>query len=313
MRNAFAEELEKIATSDERVVLLSGDIGNRLFDTFKESFQERFFNCGVAESNMMGVAAGLALEGYRPVVYTIAPFVTSRCLEQIRDDVCYHNLPVTIVAVGAGLSYASLGATHQSLEDLAMLRALPDLSIVCPADAWEVRAALEPCITSNSPVYFRMGKKGEPEIHSSVPAFEIGKSIELRDGRDACILSTGTTASLALAAADKLERTGITVRVENIHTVKPLDDASLRRCFSQFDVVATIEEHSRIGGFGSAVSEWVTDTGVSNVRLLRFGTQDMFIHEATDQAHARNAHGLTVERIAEELAVHFRQSRAGIG
>lgn len=313
MRNAFAAELTKLAAADDRIILLSGDIGNRLFDEFKDKFPKRFLNCGVAEANMMGVAAGLASDGFRPVVYTIAPFVTTRCLEQIRDDVCYPKLPVTIVAVGAGLSYASLGATHQSLEDISLLRSMPDMTVVCPADAMEVHAALGQAIALGAPIYLRMGKKGEPIVHSEIPNFEIGKSIRLRDGTDACILTTGTTAQLALEVADHLTAMGSSIRVENVHTVKPLDETVLAECLSNFDTVATVEEHSLVGGFGSAVSEWIVDMGMPNVTLLRFGTQDMFIHEATDQAHARSLHGLTVERITEAMKKHVIQKRAGFG
>lgn len=311
MRNAFAEQLTALASEDERIVLLSGDIGNRLFDTFKSAFPTRFLNCGVAEANMMGVAAGLALDGLRPVVYTIAPFVTTRCLEQIRDDVCYPKLPVTIAAVGAGLSYASLGATHQSMEDIAFLRALPDMTVVCPADAWEVRSALGRCINHNAPVYLRMGKKGEPMIHIEEPSFELGRSITMREGVDACILSTGTTASLALNVAEKLGAAGYSVRVENMHTVKPLDTAVLKECLSECGTIATIEEHSLIGGFGSAVCEWMIDSEMLGVNILRFGAKDMFIHEATDQSHARLLHGLTEEHITDEISKVLVRKRTG--
>src|SRR6185437_4851159 len=158
MRNAFADEVTKLGASDSRVVMLSGDIGNRLFDKFKDKCPTRFFNCGVAEQNMMGFAAGLAMSGLRPVVYTITPFVTSRCYEQIKIDVCYQEAPVTIVSVGGGLSYASLGPTHHSCEDIAILRALPNLRIVCPGDAWEVRAALRAAVSQDRPTYIRLAK-----------------------------------------------------------------------------------------------------------------------------------------------------------
>ncbi|MCA9067944.1 MAG: transketolase family protein, partial [Planctomycetaceae bacterium] len=179
MRNAFARELLELATADSRIVLLSGDIGNRMFDNYKAAFPNRFYNCGVAEANMMGIASGLALSGMRPVVYTIVPFVTTRCLEQIRVDVCYHQAPVVIVGVGGGLSYASLGATHHSCEDIAHLRVLPEMTVICPGDSIEVRLALRAAVAHPGPVYLRLGKKGEPIIHESPPAFEIGKGLIL--------------------------------------------------------------------------------------------------------------------------------------
>ena len=184
MRNAFADELTKLGNDDPRVVMLSGDIGNRLFDKFKDEHPTRFFNCGVAEANMMGVAAGMGMNGLKPVAYTITPFVTTRCLEQIRTDVCYHDAPVTIVSVGGGLSYAGLGPTHHSCEDIAFLRALPNMVVVCPGDAFEVRAALRASLKQDRPVYIRIGKKGEPVVHSGpVADFAIGKAITVPRAR----------------------------------------------------------------------------------------------------------------------------------
>ena len=181
MRNAFARELEAIAERDARVMLLSGDIGNRMFDKFKGKFPDRFLNCGVAEQNMMGVAAGLALCGWRPVCYTITPFVTTRCLEQIRVDVCYHQAPVVVVGVGAGLAYAELGATHHACEDIAFLRALPGMTVLCPADPMETGPALRAAMALESPTYLRLGKKGEPNVHEAPPEpFEIGRALPVR-------------------------------------------------------------------------------------------------------------------------------------
>src|SRR5436190_5081901 len=229
MRNAFADELTRLGDEDSRVVMLSGDIGNRLFDKFKAKHPSRFFNCGVAEANMMGVAAGMAMNGLRPVAYTITPFVTTRCLEQIRTDVCYHEAPVTIVAVGAGLSYAGLGPTHHACEDISFLRSIPNMVVICPGDAFEVRAALRAAMRQDKPCYIRMGKKGEPLVHAAVPAdFEIGKAITIEDGADVCLLSTGNMLPEAVHAAHVLKDSGISARVVSFHTVKPLDETCLR-------------------------------------------------------------------------------------
>jgi transketolase len=302
MRNAFADELTKLGNADKRVVMLSGDIGNRLFDKFKDANPDRFFNCGVAEQNMMGLAAGMAMSGLRPIAYTITPFITSRCLEQIRTDACYHELPVTIVAVGAGLSYAGLGPTHHACEDIALLRALPNMKVVCPADAWEVRGALRAALRQDSPVYIRMGKKGEPVIHKEVPAdFEIGRAITIEDGRDVCLLSTGNMLPEAIEAAHGLKAKGITARVVSFHTVKPLDEACLAEAFGAFELVATIEEHSLIGGFGSAVAEWVIDNRVRPKGFLRIGTPDRFFKKSGEQEYAREELGLTGYQIADRI------------
>src|SRR5436190_10348963 len=184
MRNACAEEITKLAVEDERIVLLSADIGNRLFDDFKIKCPGRFYNCGVAESNMVGVAAGMAMSGLRPVCYTITPFITYRCMEQIRVDVCYHHVPVIIVGTGSGLSYASLGGTHHSCEEMGMLRLLPGLRVLAPADEMEVRALLKAALKQSDPVYMRIGKKGKPTVHTHEPDAVMGKGIVMRPGKD---------------------------------------------------------------------------------------------------------------------------------
>ncbi len=308
MRNAFAAELVVAAERDPRVVLLSGDIGNRLFDSFKQAYPDRFFNCGVAEANMMGVAAGLAMSGLRPVVYTIVPFVTTRCLEQIRVDVCYPRQPVTIVGVGGGLSYASLGATHHACEDLGFLRLLPEMSILCPADPLEVRAAVRAALAHDGPVYLRLGKKGEPVIHEHEPDLRIGGSLPVRPGTDIAILAVGHVLPLALDIATRLEEQGLSTRVDSFPCVKPLDEACLTEVFDQCRLVATLEEHSVVGGVGNAVAAWLAarpDPPVA--RLATFGTADRFLHDAGSVGFARRALGLDGEAIAAALAARARR------
>lgn len=302
MRNAFADELTRLGDEDHRLVMLSGDIGNRLFDTFRAAHPDRFLNCGVAEQNMMGLAAGMAMSGLRPIAYTIAPFVTTRCLEQIRTDVCYHEAPVTIVAVGAGLSYAGLGPTHHACEDIALLRALPNMTVICPADSWEVRAALRAAMAQERPVYIRLGKKGEPLVHGGpVAGFRIGRAITMREGGDVCILSTGTILPEVMEAARILGDRGVSARVESFHTVKPLDEDALGEAFARFPLVATVEEHSVVGGFGSAVAEWLTDTG-TRAPLVRIGAPDSFYKMAGGQDFARERLGLSARHIAHRIA-----------
>lgn len=302
MRNAFADEITRLAQSDERLVLLSGDIGNRLFDGYKAAVPDRFYNCGVAEANMTGMAAGLASMGLRPITYTITPFVTTRCLEQIRVDICYHRLPVIIAGVGAGLSYASLGATHHACEDIAMLRVLPYMQVVCPADPVELRLALRAALQQDDPIYLRMGKKGEPVLHTDEPEFVIGRSLPLRAGSDVCILATGTIAATALICAEQLEARGLSVQVDSFHTVKPLDRERLAEVFGAYRLVVTLEEHSLIGGLGAAVAEWRSDLDVTpRARLLRLGTPDVFLHEAGEQEHYHQRWGLTPQALSEKI------------
>lgn len=302
MRNAFASEMAALAHQDERVVLLMGDIGNRLFNEFRAAHPQRFFNCGVAEANMTSMAAGMASCGLRPFTYTITPFATTRCLEQIRVDICYHHLPVVVVGVGAGLSYASLGATHHACEDIAFLRSLPGMIVVCPADAVEVRLAMRAVLAQDQPAYIRMGKKGEPVIHQAEPKFVLGKALVVRPGKDVCLLAAGTVLPLVLQTADALNKQGTSAEVVSFHTIKPLDVEYLRAAFDRFRIVATVEEHSLIGGVGSAVAEWFVDQPrTPPARLLRFGCGDHFLHEAGDQEHARKHYGLTVEQMCAKI------------
>lgn len=306
MRNAFAQQITALAQQDPRVVVLSGDIGNRLFDDLKAKCPDRFFNCGVAEANMIGMAAGLALSGLRPVCYTITPFLTYRCLEQIRVDLCYHHVPVVLVGTGSGLSYASLGATHHSCEEMGMLRLLPNLTVAAPADAWEVRASLRAALQSADPVYLRIGKKGEPNVHSAEPAFTFGQAIPLRTGNDVAILAAGTVLPVALATAEALAADGIAAAVYSFHSLKPLDAATLTDVFQRCRVVATLEEHSILGGLGGSVAEWLADQRQPKARLIRCGTPDEFLHLTCEQEEAREHFGLTPVALSQRLRDAFR-------
>ncbi len=301
MRNAFASEIKALAAKDEKVVLLSGDIGNRLFNPYKEAFPNRFYNCGVAEANMTSMAAGMAMCGLKPVTYTIAPFNTTRCLEQIRVDLCYHNLPVIVIGVGAGLAYANLGATHHACEDIALLRSLPNMCVVCPGDAVEVKLALRAALHHAGPVYIRLGKKNEPVIHLQDPDFKIGRGIIVEEGSAVCLLSTGNMLPVAIEAGKLLRNRGITARVVSMHTVKPLDAELLQQTFSNFKLVATVEEHSLIGGLGGSIAEWLIDQPLPSTRLLRFGSEDNFLHYSGNQENARQILGLTAQNICESV------------
>jgi transketolase len=303
MRNAFASEMTEICRQNAKAVLLVGDIGNRLFDKLKEASPGRFFNCGVAEANMIGVGAGMALSGLRPVAYTITPFITTRVLEQIRVDVCYHNVPMVIVGVGGGLSYAALGPTHHALEDIAFLRALPNMTILCPADAMEVRACLRAAMAHDGPVYIRLGKKGEPVVHAEIPKIAIGRSLHIRPGSDVRILVVGNLLPVALEAADRLAKSGVETGVVSVVSVKPLDIEMLRSAFSKARLVVTIEEHSAVGGFGSAVSEWLTDLERRDFApQLRIAAPDHFYTLSGSQSFARRHLGLDAASIADRVA-----------
>lgn len=309
MRNAFAEEITGLAAEDARIVLLSGDIGNKLFDKFKIQAPDRFLNCGVAEANMMSVAAGIALCGLRPVIYTITPFTTTRCFEQIRVDACYHRVPVIIVGTGAGLSYAELGPTHHSLEDLSLLRSLPDMTVLAPCDTVELRLGLRAALRHDGPVYMRIGKKGEPVIHHGPVDYRLGRAITVREGRHLCLISTGNMMPVVLGAADLLAQRGLSARVESFHTVKPLDTERLAELFRRYPLVALVEEHSRLGGLGGSVAEWLAREESCSGRLLCFGTEDVFLHEVGSQEYARHKFGLTPGNIAQQVSERLERLR----
>jgi transketolase len=252
---------------------------------------------------MTGVAAGMALSGMRPITYTITPFVTTRCLEQIRTDICYHDVPVMVVAVGAGLSYAGLGPTHHACEDIAFLRAIPNMVVICPGDPWEVRAAMRGALQQDRPVYIRMGKRGEPKVHQDVPeAFQIGKALTISEGSDVCLLSNGTMLPEVIETAHLLADKGISSSVVSFHTVKPLDEAFLRDAIKRYRLIATIEEHSLIGGFGAAVAEWLIDNDLRPNKFVRFGTPDAFFKKSGEQEYAREQLGLGAHGMAKRIA-----------
>lgn len=301
MRNAFAKAVTELADQNPNLVLLAGDIGNRMFDPFKEKHPTRFYNCGVAEAGMTGIAAGLAASGLQPITYTITPFNTLRCLEQIRDDVCYPDLPVIIVGTGAGLSYANLGATHHSMDDIATLRILPNMHVLCPGDPVEVGLAVAAALELKRPTYIRIGKKGEPVVHTQPPFFQIGQGITLRQGTDIALVSVGNVLPLATDCAHLLTDKGFSTGVVSLHTVKPLDHDLLTDLFSRYRLVAVIEEHGLAGGAGSAVLEWGCAQGVDLRKLRCFGGPDRFLSACGNQQQARVAIGLETATIVQNL------------
>lgn len=301
MRNAFTKRLVELAELDDRIVLLSGDIGNRLFDEFKLKFPNRFYNCGVAEANMASVAAGLAMNGLKPITYTITPFNTTRCLEQIKIDICYHNLPVIIVGVGAGLSYGSLGGTHHSLEDIAFLRSIPNMKVVCPSDPYEVKVLLKESLKESGPVYFRIGKKGEKVFHLENTDIKIGQATLWKEGDDVCIFTVGNILDVGLETAEGLAEKAISSRLVNFSTVKPLDIEMLKDCFNKFDTIVVIEEHSIHGGLYSSISEWACQNYQKIPKIFPFTTKDEFPKKIGSQKYLREFFGLNSQYVIHKI------------
>lgn len=260
MRTAFINTLTELAEKDESIYLLTGDLGFSVFEDFAKRFPKRFVNCGVAEQNMMGVAAGLALSGKKVYVYSIVPFVTLRCLEQIKNDVCYQNLDVKIIGMGGGLTYGSLGATHHAIEDIAVLRALPNMTVLCPADPAETEELLLKSYQTKNPTYIRLAKSKEKSLYNTKPKLEIGKPSVLKEGRDGALISTGIQVVLCMEVVEKLKEAGLNFKLISLHTLKPINRESLLKEIIEIKKIFVLEEHSIIGGLGSIVAEILAES-----------------------------------------------------
>lgn len=254
MKNAFVEEICLLAQENEDIFLLVADMGHPAFESFKNKNPERFLNVGIAEQNLAGVAAGLALCGKIPVIFGIASFITTRCFDQIRNNIAYQNLNVKIIGVGTGVSYNLLGSTHHSLEDTAVMRTLPNMAIISPCDCVEARKTAKAAVNYGGPVYIRLARNSAKKIYNNRSDFKIGKAVILREGNDAAIIGTGAVLKNALEAAKILKKEGIFTRVINMHTLKPIDDKAVRSAFLETSIVVTVEEQWE-GGLGSAVAE----------------------------------------------------------
>ena len=311
MRTAFINELFALAKQDPRIVLIVGDLGFGVVTPFMEHLPAQFLNAGVAEQNMTGMAAGMALSGKIALTYSIANFPTLRCLEQVRNDVCYHNANVKVVSVGGGFTYGAMGATHHAVEDLAMMRALPGLLVVAPGDPIEARAATRAIIEYTGPCYVRLGKAGEPIVHSSPINFELGKAIHMREGRDATLISIGGILQNTVRAAERLAKKGIETRVLSMHTLKPLDVDAVLAAARETEAIFTIEEHSILGGLGTAVAEVLAEAEGIKAPLKRIGAPPAFSPHIGSQEYMQECHGLTDEAIALTVAHTLRTVTSG--
>lgn len=308
MRSTFISTLEELAAEDPRVTLITGDLGFTVFEPFIKRFPKQFLNAGVAEQNMTGVAAGMALSGKIVFTYSIANFPTLRCLEQIRNDVCYHKANVKVVSVGAGLAYGALGSSHQALEDLAILRALPEMTVVAPGDPFEVAAATRAIVRHEGPCYLRLGKAGEPQVHGQAPDFVLGRSIRVRDGSDLTLIAVGSMLKACDDAAAKLGAVGISVRLLSMHTVKPIDAEAVRRASEETGAIMTVEEHGVTGGLGGAVAEVLAQNAGRRVPFAIMGVQDGFCRVVGSQEYLKAHCGLSVDHVVAKARVLLSRS-----
>lgn len=304
MRDTFVKTLVEIAKENKNIELITGDLGFGVLKPFWEQCPEQFTNAGIAEQNMTGVAAGMALENKVVFTYSIGNFPTLRCLEQIRNDCAYHNANVKIVCVGGGFVYGSLGMSHHATEDIAILRSLPNVTVVCPGDLVEAAEATKALVNYPGTCYLRLGRGGEKRIHEKIENFQIGKAIKIKENKkehkDIAIFSTGAILDLACEVTEELLNLGYGVVQYSFPTVKPIDQEVIKECMKEYKKIITIEEHNIVGGFGSAVAEVMAENkGIS--KLKRFGLNDSYTKVVGSQSYLRNEYGLSKEKIIRVL------------
>jgi len=310
MRKTCLEMIYELARNDPRIVFIGSDLGPGTLSRFKEEMPDRFFMEGVAEANVIGMAAGLALNGKIVYVNTIASFLTRRCFEQVVLDLCLHDVPVRLIGNGGGLVYAPLGLTHETVEDIAIMRALPNMTVVAPADAEEMKRLMPLTVDHPGPVYIRLAKGYDPIVSRAEASFAIGKAVLMQNGDEAAIYCTGITLQIALEAASRLEkRQGMRVAILHLPTIKPLDTEAILEVAARVPVLVTIEEHSVVGGLGSAVAEVVAEANfTSPKRFKRLGIPDMFPDVYGSQASQLERFGLTAKNLAATIHALLTQT-----
>ena len=300
MRDTFFATLSQLAKENKNIEVVTGDLGFGVLKPFWEAHPDQIINAGIAEQNLTSVAAGMALEGKTVFTYSIGNFPTLRCLEQIRNDCAYHNANVKIVCVGGGFVYGSLGMSHHATEDIAVMRALPGVTVLCPGDLVEATAVTKAIANYPGTCYVRLGRGGEKKIHSDNIDFEIGKAIKVREGKDVAIFSTGAIFEEVAEACEILKENGITPTVYTFPTVKPIDTETICEIAKSHKLIVTCEEHNLSGGFGSAVAEVLAEL-TSHARLLRMGMNDQYCTIVGDQKYLRDQYGISGKKIAEKI------------
>lgn len=301
MRDTFVRTLVKCAKEDKNIELITGDLGFGVLKPFWEQCPDQFTNAGIAEQMMTGVAAGMALTGKNVFTYSIGNFSTLRCIEQIRNDCAYHNANVKVVCIGGGFVYGSLGMSHQATEDLAMLRALPDVIVLAPADLVEAEECTKALAKYQGTAYLRLGRGGEKRIHEKIDNFQIGKAIKVCDGQKVAIFSTGAIFEEVTACKEMLNNEGVDPMIYTFPTVKPIDKDTIEEVAQKVDLIVTCEEHNIIGGFGSAVAEVMAEMKNIKAILLRMGLNDEYSVRVGNQKYLRAQYGIDAKSIAEKI------------
>jgi len=301
VRNAFVQTLVDLAAEDKNIFLMTADLGYNAVTGFMEAYPDRFINTGICEQNMSSMAAGMALEGKTVFTYSIANFPTLRCIEQIRNDIAYHHANAKIVSVGAGFSYGALGMSHHATEDIAIMRAIPEISVLSPCDKFEAAALTEYAARLNGPCYIRLDKGGSPELHDKPPLLEEGKPLMLRSGDNIAIFATGAITAEAVGAADKLKETNhLSCAVYSFPFIKPLDKDFIYSAAQKYSYIFTLEEHSILGGLGGAVAEIIAECR-SNTVLKRFGLIDRFADTVGSQNYLRRYYEIDQVGIIQQI------------
>lgn len=302
MRNTSLKSVYQLALQDPRVVYIGSDLGAGVLDEMKQNIPDRFYMEGVSEQHIVGMSAGIAMEGYIPYVNTIATFLTRRCFEQVAVDLCLHDLSVRLIANGGGIVYAPLGPTHLAVEDIAILRALPNMTIIAPCDAEEMKRLMPLTLDWPHPIYIRLAKGGDKVISKAELGFEIGKAIVMKEGKDGLFITTGVMTQLALEAVQQLETEGLNCGVIHMHTVKPLDGEILKKWIPKVSAIVTVEEHTRIGGLGSAVLEFCDDEIPNETgKIRRIGLPDRFYERYGSQEALLNYFGINKDSLVKTM------------
>ena len=300
MRDAFITTLEEEAEKDKRIVVLTADMGFSVLEKFQEKFPGRFFNMGISEQNMMGVAAGLALTGKKVFIYSMIPFVTFRCLEQIRNDICYHDLAVVIVGVGSGVSYGTLGFSHHAIEDLGVLKSISNITILAPSDPYEVRQLVKECVGYPHPVYMRLGKNKEMTFHKKGDKIRIGRANYLSRGEDIALVTFGNIMDEVVDVHARLKDLGHNASIVSTPSIKPIDEKFFMRLFGSHKHIFIIEEHNKIGGLGDTLFSLNKNNKCKNV-FTHIAIDDTFVTEVGGKKHIRKTLGLDAHTILKKV------------
>ncbi len=300
MRYAVIKTIYDAALKNKNIYFLTGDLGHVYEKEFKSIIPQQYLNMGLSEQNMIGVAAGLALSGMKVFAYSIVPFITMRCYEQIKDDLCYQDLDVTLIGIGGGLIYGPYGNTHCSIEDIAVMRVLPNMKIVCPANPQDAQSLTQQLLKKRGPTYIRIGR-GKESMPQKEFTVKFNKGFIVKKGKDITIFSTGTILTEAEKAAQVLEEYHISTELIHMHTVKPIDQKLILNRIKNRKAIFTLEDHNIIGGLGSAIGEIVSEKHKGKLIFKRFGVKDIYLHEIGTENYLRNAHGISSSKVVKTI------------